>query len=423
MRILMLSKACIVGAYQRKLEEIARFPDIELMAVVPPSWRDGGRLIRLERAHTDGYELIIEPIAFNGNFHLHFYPRLGRRLRAFAPDIVHIDEEPYNFATFHALRLAKKFGVSTVWFTWQNLNRRYPLPFRLIERYNLRHADYAIAGSVGAATVWREKGYAGPLVTIPQFGVDPDVFSPNPARRDLSRGFVIGYVGRLVPEKGVDLLIEAVAGMEGSWRLVVLGEGAERGCLEELTRRMGLSDRVIFEEWIYSLRLPAFYRGLDALVLPSRSQANWVEQFGRVLIEAMACGVPVIGSDCGEIPQVVGDAGLIFPEGDVGALHERLVRLRRDVDLWESLSRRGRERVLANFTQEQIAAQTVMVYRKMLEGKNSETRGAGGCVSNGLGKTSEANEMRSQAQKLSKSAVLGEHKLGGDLRGLGSLLK
>jgi glycosyltransferase involved in cell wall biosynthesis len=396
MRILMISKACLVGAYQRKLEEIARFPDVELMVAVPQSWREGSRVIRMERAHTTGYELVVEPIAFNGNFHLHFYPRLGRLLRAFAPDVVHVDEEPYNLATFHALRLAKRSGARALWFTWQNLNRRYPLPFRLIERYNLRHTDYAIAGSAGAAEVWREKGYTGPLAVIPQFGVDPDIFSPRgtwdrlsslserqtgksvpllrqtgksapPLRRDPVRGFVIGYAGRLVPEKGVDLLLEAMAGLPGVWHLAIVGSGPELGRLKLLARRLGLADRVSFERDIPSMRMPAFYRELDALVLPSRSRPNWVEQFGRVLIEAMACGVPVVGSDCGEIPNVVGDAGLIFPEGDVEALRECLARLMREGDLWADLSRRGRERVLAHFTQAQIAAQTVAVYRRVVD--------------------------------------------------------
>ena len=366
MRVLMVSKACIVGVYQRKLEEIARFPDVELMVAVPPAWRDGDRVAQLERVHTEEYKLVVEPVAFNGNFHLHFYPHLKQRLRAFAPDILHIDEEPYNFATFHALRLAKKFGVRALWFTWQNLNRRYPLPFRLIERYNLRRADYGIAGSDGAAAVWREKGYTGPLVTIPQFGVDPTVFAPPQGRRDPGRSFVIGYVGRLVAEKGVALLLEAIAGVSGPYRLIILGAGPELGRLEELARRLGLEERVIFEGWLASPRMPDFYRGLDALVLPSRSQSNWIEQFGRVLIEAMACGVPVIGSDCGEIPQVVGDAGMIFPEGDAAALRECLVRLMRDPDLWTDLSRRGRERVLARFTQAQVAARTVAVYREMM---------------------------------------------------------
>jgi len=375
MRILMISKACLTGIYQRKLEEIAHFPDVELMVVVPPSWRDGSRSIRLERAHTAGYELIVEPIALNGSFHLHFYPRLGRRLRAFAPDIVHVDEEPYNLATFHALRLAKRAGARVLWFTWQNLKRHYPLPFRLIERYNLSHADYGIAGSQGAAAVWREKGYTGPLAVIPQFGVDPDIFTPRCGERDLSRGFLIGYAGRLVPEKGVDLLLEAVAEMDGVWRLAIVGTGPERDRLETLTRRLGLADRVFFERWLPSSRLPAFYQELDVLVLPSRSRPNWIEQFGRVLIEAMACGIPVVGSDCGEIPNVVNDAGLIFPEGDTGALQECLVRLMRDPDLWAGLAKCGRERVLAHFTQAQIAAQTVAVYREMNNGQKPTAGG------------------------------------------------
>ena len=369
MRVLMVSKACLVGAYQRKLEEIAHFPDVELIVVVPPSWHDGSRVIRLERAHTAGYELLTEPIAFDGSFHLHFYPHLGRRLNAFAPDIVHVDEEPYNLATFHALRLAKRAGARTLWFTWQNLNRRYPLPFRFIECYNLRHADYGIAGSQGAAAVWREKGYTGPLAIIPQFGVDPGIFAPGSGQRDSARGFVIGYVGRLVPEKGVDLLLEAVARLPGVWRLAIVGAGPERDRLEVLARRLGMADRVFFEGVVPSLRMPAFYRELDALVVPSRSRPNWVEQFGRVLIEAMACGVPVIGSDCGEIPNVVDDAGLIFPEGDAGALREHLMHLMRAPDSWADLARRGRERVLAHFTQAQIAAQTVAVYREMTSGQ------------------------------------------------------
>jgi glycosyltransferase involved in cell wall biosynthesis len=363
----MISKACLVGAYQRKLEEIARFPDVELMVIVPPSWHDGSRVTQLERAHTAGYKLVVESILFSGSFHLHFYPRLGRRLRGFAPDIVHVDEEPYNFATFHALRAAKKSGARVLWFTWQNLNRRYPLPFRLIEHYNLHHVDYAIVGSAGAAKIWSEKGYVGPLAVIPQFGVDPDIYAPRPGSRDPARGFRIGYVGRLVSEKGVDLLLRATAGMNGTWRLVIAGAGPERDRLEILARQLGLGDRVVFEGDIPSTRMPAFYRNLDALVVPSRSKPNWVEQFGRVLIEAMASGVPVIGSDCGEIPQVVGGAGLIFREEDTEALKKHLVHLMRDPKLRGELAQRGRDRVLAHFTQAQIAAQTVAVYRELAD--------------------------------------------------------
>ncbi len=377
MRVLMVSKACLVGIYQRKLEEIARAPDVDLMVVVPPAWRDGSRMLHLEPVHTEGYELVMESMAFNGSFHFHFYPQLGRRLRSFEPDVVHIDEEPYNVATAHALWLARRAGARALWFSWQNLNRTYPLPFRLIERYTLQNVHYAIAGSEGAAEVWRQKGYEGPLAIIPQFGVDPDLFKPSPSsllagiRRSPGRGFTIGYVGRLVPEKGVDLLLDAVADLEGVWRLHVLGDGEEKAALKAQSRNLGLSTNVAFEGWLPSVRMPAFYDQLDVLVLPSRSQSNWVEQFGRVLIEAMACGVPVIGSNCGEIPHVIGDAGLVFPEGDVEALRACLERLLHEPETAVDLVKRGRDRVLSHFTQESIAERTVAVYREMLADQGS----------------------------------------------------
>lgn len=362
MRVLLVSKACLVGIYQRKLEEMARCTDLELRVLVPPYWRDERGTIPLERAYTRGYDLQVEPIAFNGRFHLHFYPRLGRHLRSFRPDLVHLDEEPYNLATFHGLVLARRTGCRSVWFSWQNLLRRYPPPFSLFERYCLSQADGAIAGSRTAAEVWRRKGYRGPLAIIPQFGVDPDLFSPAADREEAP--FTVGFAGRLVEEKGVDLLLRAAADLPGA-RVVLLGSGPQRDRLRRLAEQLGLSDRVSFAGTLPSLEMPTFYRRLHVLVLPSRSRPNWTEQFGRVLVEAMACGVPVVGSDCGEIPHVIGDAGLTFPEGDVEALRDHLIRLMTDEELRASLGRRGRRRVLAHYTQARVADQTVTFYRQV----------------------------------------------------------
>src|SRR5262245_36972968 len=102
MKILMLSKACLVGAYQRKLEEIARFDGVELTVIVPPVWLDPAGPVELERAHTRGYRLLVDPIRFNGQFHTYHFPKLKQRLAEIRPDIVHIDEEPYNLATWLA---------------------------------------------------------------------------------------------------------------------------------------------------------------------------------------------------------------------------------------------------------------------------------------------------------------------------------
>jgi glycosyltransferase involved in cell wall biosynthesis len=372
MRVLMLSKACLVGAYQRKLEEIARSPDVELTVAVPPSWHDGTRMITLERAHTAGYNLVTEHLAFNGSYHLHFYPSLARRIRSVNPDIVHVDEEPYNLATYHALRLAKRAGCRTLWFSWQNLVRRYPFPFSLFERYSIHSADYALVGSAGAEAAWRHKGYSGPLAIVPQFGVDTAIFTPRRPRREKDAPFVVGFAGRLVPEKGIGVLLRALTELDTSFRASILGRGPARARLKQMATSLRLADRISWLDELHSGDMPAFYHSLDALVLPSLSRRNWVEQFGRVLIEAMACGTPVVGSQSGEIPGVIGDAGLTFPEGDSAALAQHLYRLQHDPRLWADLTHRGRRRVEAQFTQHLVASRTVQVYREIAAARAGE---------------------------------------------------
>ena len=365
MRLLMISKACLVGTYQTKLEAIAAFEDIELVVIVPPVWNDASGPVQLERGHTKGYKLIVDPIRFNGDFHLHYYPKLKQHLTEFQPDIVHIDEEPYNLATWLAWRQARKINAKSLFFSWQNLNRNYPFPFSRMERQVLAGIDYAILGNREAVDVWRAKGYAGKLRVIPQFGVDPEIFQPK--RHNSGRSFVIGSANRrLVPEKGIDLLLDAAAKLPGVWRVQIAGEGPQRPFLENYARELGIQDRVQFDGAISSAQMPAYLQQLDVLVLSSRTLPNWKEQFGRILIEAMASGVPVIGSDSGEIPHVIGTAGLVFPEGDSEAVNDHLLNLMRSDDLRAQLAKQGRHRILTNYTQQEIAAQTVAVYRDML---------------------------------------------------------
>ncbi len=374
LNVLMISKALVAGAYQKKLEEIAAHTDVNLTVVVPPAWGTQ----RLERVHTEGYRLIASDIRFNGNFHFHFYPKLKHIMAEIAPDVVHIDEEPYNFATFHALRLAKKHGAKTVVFSWQNINRQYPPPFRQMEKYVLAHTDGLIVGNAEAQSVWREKGYSGKMWQIPQFGVDPAIFHrrrrvhrtskpsvvlQRSARRPSQPALVIGYVGRLVAEKGVELLMKAVAGLNGPWEMKVLGSGPDRLRFERMAQVLGIEARVTFDRQLPSTHMPNYLSGLDVLVLPSLSRPNWKEQFGRVLIEAMACEVVTVGARSGAIPEVMGDAGLLFDEGDESGLRSQLQRLLDDVSLRAELRERGKTRVLENYTHAAIAAHTVDVYR------------------------------------------------------------
>lgn len=369
----MISKALVVGAYQKKCTELARLPGLELTVVVPESWQEpGGRRLAAERAFVDGYRLQVMPIAFNGHFHLHYYPGLGPLVRAEAPDILHIDEEPYNLATWQALRLGKSVGARCLFFTWQNLYRRYPPPWQWVEREVFAGADYALAGNVEAVTVLRRKGYVGPVAVVPQFGVDPAVYRPLPGE-PRSGTFTVGYLGRLVEEKGLLVLLRALGHLDGDWRLEVVGEGPLRPRMEALARELEIAERIGYTPGVPSTEVPALLNRWDCLVLPSLSRPNWKEQFGRVLIEAMACQLPVVGSSSGEIPVLVGEAGLIVPEGDAPALAGALSRLRADPGLRASLGAQGRARVLARYTQQEIARQTYAVYRTMLGDHAPET--------------------------------------------------
>ncbi|MCY4020188.1 MAG: glycosyltransferase family 4 protein [Chloroflexi bacterium] len=367
----MLSKACVVGIYQPKLEAMAR-RGIDLKVLAPSSWKDERGEQVLERAHTAGYQLQSIPIRFNGNFHFHHYPTLGREMGAFRPQIVHIDEEPYNLATWQALYQARRVGAKALFFSWQNIKRAYPPPFSWGESWVYRRADYALAGTDDAAEVLRAKGYAGPLSTIPQFGADEALFQPAPCRPD--RPFTVGYIGRMVPAKGVDLLLRALADLDGEWRLRLVGGGPALGEMRALAGALGIADRAAFVGQLPSSELPAQYGAIDVLVLPSLTQGNWKEQFGRVLVEAMASGVAVIGSDSGAIPGVIGDAGLIVPEGDAAALTRAIRDVRDRADLRADLAERGRARFLSTFTNDSIARETVAVYRGLMERGPSRAR-------------------------------------------------
>lgn len=374
MRVVMISKALVVGAYQRKAEEIARL-GVELTVLTPPSWRDRRGTQEAERLHTDGYELRTIPVLFNGAYHFHFYPTLVKALRALRPEVVHVDEEPYNLATFLGVRAARAVGAEPLFFTWQNLLRRYPPPFNWFERIVYRASAVAIAGNAEARDVLVRKGYAGEIAVLPQFGVDPSIFRPRTELAEVNGeldekddAFHIGYAGGLLPEKGLDLLLRACAELEGDWRLTLVGSGEALETLRELASECGIGDRVSLGVRLPSGAMPEFYRSLDVLVLPSRTRPNWKEQFGRVLIEAMACGVPVVGSSSGEIPNVIGDAGAVFPEGDFGALRGQLQRLMEDRAARKQLAAAGRQRVLARYTMAEIARRTVAVYNAATEG-------------------------------------------------------
>jgi glycosyltransferase involved in cell wall biosynthesis len=316
------------------------------------------------------FDWIRLPVILSGHNHFHLYRGLRRALDRLRPDLVHIDEEPWSAVTWQALRYVRRVQARSVAFTWQNIDKRYPPPFDRIERHSYRHVSLMIAGNEEAAGLLRKRGFTGPTRVIPQFGVDLGIFVPRASTREqlgLPRDrFVVGYLGRLIPEKGIRTVIEALPHL-AHVRLALAGTGPDEGPLRQLARRLGVADRVHFLGGFPSTRVPEVMAGFDALVLPSRTSSRWKEQFGRVLVEGMAMGVPVIGSDSGEIPRVIGDAGLVFPEGNAGAL-AAAVQSMEDEALRKRLVARGLGRVRAHFAQECVAALTLEAWRSALGG-------------------------------------------------------
>jgi len=366
LRVVMISHACTVAAYRRKLEEMAAQPDVQLTLIVPPSWKLGPTRLPLEPGYTRGYDILVERPRWNGRHHLHFYPSLRQVLARLRPDILHVDEEPYDLVAWHSLRTARRLGIPALFFTWQNLYRHFPPPFALFERYALDRAAAAIAGNHEAQEILRRKGFARPVFLIPQFGVDTDVFRRATPRQPFGGRLRIGFAGRLVEEKGLVVLLQALPDLEGDWSLELLGDGPMRPQLASLASRLGVARRVFFRGNAPSAAMPEHLSPLDVLVLPSLTTRRWKEQFGRVLTEAMACEVAVVGSDSGEIPNVIGGAGIVVPEGSPDALRAALQRFLDDPKLAGELGRAGCQRVKENYTQALVAQRTIDAYHHVL---------------------------------------------------------
>lgn len=372
MRVLLIGHSYVWREYHRKLEVLCkRHRDLEAFVLVPSNiWPDRfNRQRRLEVTRSRHYTVIAGPVLFSGSFWRYLFLNPGLHLGIIRPDIIHVELEPMSLMfleVFLARRLFRS-GAKIVFSAWQNLDLRYRIPYRWVERVVLARTDHAIAGTEAAAAVLRRKGYRGRLTINPHMGVDIEAFRPDATRAGADGVFTIGYVGKLVREKGVDLVLRAVAGLPGSWELQLVGDGVCRDSLLALAGELNIADRVRLCLPVDYDAMPGVFQGLDAVVLPSRTGTKWKEQFGFVLMEAMASGVPVVGSDSGEIPKVLGNAGLIFRNDDSISLREKLAQLNCDVELRRELGRRGRERAVSEYANEVIADRIYHVYEQVLE--------------------------------------------------------
>lgn len=295
---------------------LMRRRDLDVHLVVPARWHEFGRDIVADPPNDHGPTVHVLPSLLTRggpmSWYLHFYPHLPGLIRRLRPDVIHLWEEPWSVVALEA-RLFKG-DAALVLEVDQNILKRLPPPFEAMRRHVLRATDHILSRSPEATAVVRANGYAGPVSAIGH-GVDLTTFRPADDAPGGDREVLrLGYVGRIVEEKGLDDALDAMMRCKVRTSLSVMGEGPYEPQLRRRIAEYGLEDRVSFRGWGTAAEVAEFIHGLDILVLLTRTTKDVCEQFGRVIIEAQSCGVPVIGSDCGAIPDVVGAGGWIVPE-------------------------------------------------------------------------------------------------------------
>jgi glycosyltransferase involved in cell wall biosynthesis len=379
MRVLRIAHASLTPSLRERERALARaYTDVDLEVVTTNRWREAE--VDVEAVDDDLFPVTKARARFSKHIQLFAYDPgpIIAALRRHRPHLIDLNHEPYSVACAEVLTLASWYAPQAVVVlqTCQNIFHRYPPPFNWLEQRALRRAAAALVCSKTVLELLRAKGFNKPVSIVP-FGVDPEAFSQRRTLpRDSNETPTIGFVGRMLPGKGLNVLADALAQLGSEkWKVLLVGDGPERKSFEEALAARGLLDRAQFTGAISYDSVPNLYQQMDMLVLPTQTTARIREQFGRVLVEAMASGLPVIGSTCGAIPEVIDDAGLITPEGDPVALAGALRRLLLDPALREQLVRAGRRRVAQHYTWERVADKTHEMFWQVLRNQKAPALG------------------------------------------------
>ena len=342
-RLLVVSHPAVVTVNQEVYLELAR-RGWEVAIVVPSRWRHEYLSAAFAPAALDGLagSLLRVPVALAGRPQRHFYlARCGALCARVDPDVAFVEAEPFSLSAAQWRRALTRAGVPFGVQCAENIDRALPAPVRWSRTRVLRDAAFVAARAPTAARLAQAWGARG-MVAVAPHAVPPWQEPAAPGTRPASsRAFRVGYAGRLVESKGLIDLLEAVRMLDAPVELILIGDGELRPQLEGQAVP-GSSVQVLDD--LDHQQMARGYAQLDVLVLPSRTTPTWKEQFGRVIVEALWCDVPVVGSDSGEIPWLIGvtEGGLVFPEGDRDMLAQRLTELREQPALRRHLAERGR---------------------------------------------------------------------------------
>lgn len=364
MKILFVSHSSVLQFHQQKLLVLAKKYRHNITLVMPPYWIEGGVKVSAYTGHKEINYLIGRTFMFDKRFfHIYFNP--GKIVEKVKPDIIHIEEEPFTPVCWQFVRAAKNRNIKAIFFTWENIERKHNLIYSMCEKYNIRNSDGAIAGNFEAKMLLAKKGFLKSINVIPQYGVNLEEFMEKNVQ-DKKTEYNIAYIGRLTKEKGVEILLDAIYNLQNI-KLHIVGVGTLLSSIKQKVMRLNLQDKVVFYSHIAREKIPEFLNKMDILVLPSVTSKNWKEQFGRVIIESFASKVVVVGSDSGAIPEVVGDAGIIFKENNPKDLSNKLKELMEDNDLFIKYLNKGYERVKNKYTNEIIAENIDKLYKSIFK--------------------------------------------------------
>jgi len=389
MKVLVISHTYIAPINRKKWEVLGHlYNDVELTVIFPKKWP--GKLFTheaddLSSTYTINRCRFIALDTYNaGNettysYHMH---QLFFTIKSIRPEIIHVEQGDNALSYFQAIMCAKILRLSTkfLFFTWINWRPQFSLKYRLlwspITRFNIKNSHGAITGNKHAQALLEEKNIQNKILVLPQLGVDLNLFNnthDNHTNNSREQKKTILYLGRLVEEKGIFLLLHAFVNLSEkfpNWQLRFIGSGpSEKQLLNDIKKiqKYACKNRITHEKTIAHESIAQVLKESEILVLPSYDTINWREQFGHVLIEAMSCGVAVVGSDAGEIPNVIADAGLIFEQKNKDSLLAQLQALMQDDELRKAYGKKGRERVEKYYSHEAIAAQTYTYWNYILK--------------------------------------------------------
>jgi glycosyltransferase involved in cell wall biosynthesis len=358
-RIVFIWHAAVLAPYRKLLEELYAISGADLHLIVPQRWPEAGMNVSAPPGPQRGYSIHVLLTWFIGLHYLYFMPGLAAALKSLRPDVVYCYAGAYWLNTFWTLWIVRRHLPHTrlVFVSDQTLYKKYPAPFSWFESWVLHRADFATScDSEGVQRLWQKGFPRDRAVTVP-LGFDSTVFYPQnnaTTECDDPAPLRILYAGRLLAMKGVQDLIDACALLREPYTLTVVGDGPDRARLERRAATQAVP--ATFCGTREPARVAQFMRSSDVLVLPSHTiPGKWKEQFGRVLVEAMASGCVPIGSDSGAIPLVIDAAGLTFPEGDAARLAQCLASVASGPEVLAGLRRRALERANERYSWRAVA--------------------------------------------------------------------